>query len=534
MFPFLVSLAFSEKNFTIANPSNPDACFDIKYTNNGESNTMTHGGSGYFVGFRVRKDTSEGEVQLVKNSEGRKSIQDEVEVKFQHDFDPVTGYLRILFNITNNGYFSQKVDLGVYADSDFANNDANSVSLRTDNRGLTVSNEQKQLHYTVFLKDFGPLPNVNTTFIGEHSTGAAKTYPFFTNSAGESKPANSAYAFSWAEKEVMGGESIILGVTFAPDDKVPTPSRITDKTKKSNTYFKNAQRTFTFLIEDADVGETITVHMDFNGEKETEEFTVTENEKSKTITREKDLGPGPTFNYKVYATDSKHKWMSNFVEYTMPISIRPTLQAWKAPNSKIYYQENGPNVINFDFSVGDDKYVTVSWQFDNGRIETDNKVYQSYGNTVPVRFEAPIPPQITASEGAGKEHTVTIWATDNYGVKSNPRTHKFTYIIVPPLIQVESGLSSRVAIKGQSNIIGYTIVNSTVVGRKLSIHYKFKNNNIEVYERLTTTEVPQVTAYFINVPSYISSGTYDVEVTVVDDENGAYSNKELLTMIIQD
>lgn len=531
MLPLLVSFVLSMKNFTVGDPTKADACFDLKYVADDGEKSMTHDNSGFFVGYIVRNSTSNSTVQLVKHSSGKKSTYYDIEVKFINDFDPVTGYLRIMFNITNNGYFGQKVDLGVYADSDFAGDDNNPVSRRNDGRGLTVTNNQ--LHYTVFLNDVGSLPNVNTTYIGETSTGAATNYPFFTQTSDESSTlANSAYAFSWLDREVMGGESIILGVTFAPDDKVRTPSKVIDKTKKAQSYFPGQQRTFSFFIEDADVGEMITIHFEFNGAVEEDHFSITAAENSKTFSRKKNIGNGPFFTYKVYATDSEHSWMSNVVEETIAISTGPSILAWNNPAAQNVYKRDGKvDPINLKFEVNDDNNVTIKWRFDNGRVEGPATVYQSNGNYVPVEVNVTIPPQVTFSNRPGDEHTLYLWAEDNFGVKSKERKIKLTCRIVVPIEQLGSGLSKKVVQKGQS-YIAYTAINGNEANRPLSVYYKFDDTH-EVKVSFTTSKslIPQ--AYYIKIPEDLPTGTYDVRVTVKDDEDETASNEKIVLAIVQ-
>lgn len=408
MFALFLSASVSdEPHLEIVKPGHKDACFDLKYYTAGHTKyDTTHNNDGVFAAYRVHNENGTyGPLRLVKWRNNKKSTYKGLEVVFSTEFFNDTDFTLIKFNVTNNGYFPKKFDLGVSSDVDFAADDNARLSLRKDGRGFEMYSGKK--YVTVFTNSVGEFPDVDTVFLGaleDSETSDPNKLPYFENDNTTKSKVDTVYSYSWLNREILPGETIVLGVTMRYYNKIKTPPRIFDLTSKKEYYGKNEEVSITFQVKDEDAKESKTIFIEYNGGNN----TFKTQKKDETFIQTVMLGEGPVFEYTINATDS-NGYQSNVVKGRFIISQPPTMTVTKEP---IGTYEVGQK-ISVEVQVTSDNNPSIMYQFDNGRTEksTDKK------------FDIPIPNPVRP----GKSHNLTIFAEDEYGLKSEKKLYSFEY-----------------------------------------------------------------------------------------------------------
>lgn len=404
---FLSASVSAEAHLEIVKPGHKDACFDLKYfTGDYKEWDTTHNNDGVFAAYRVHNENGTyGPLRLVRWRNNKKSTYKGLEVVFYTEFFNDTDFTLIKFNVTNNGYFPKKFDLGVSSDVDFATDDNAMLSLREDGRGFQMYAGKKYL--TVFTNSVGEFPDVDTVFLGalsDSETSDPYKLPYFENDNTTKSKVDTVYSYSWLNREILPGETIVLGVTMRYYNKIKTPPRIFDLTSKKEFYGKNEEVNITFHVKDEDANEYKTIFIEYNGGNE----TLKTRKKDETFVQTVMLGEGPVFEYTINATDSKG-YQSNVVKGRFIISQPPTMTVTTEP---IGTYEVGQK-ISVEVEVTSNNSPSIMYQFDNGRIEksTDKK------------FDIAIPNPVRP----GKSHNLTIYAEDEYGLKSEKKLYSFEY-----------------------------------------------------------------------------------------------------------
>lgn len=498
---------------------NTNACFDLEYTSPEDSSKhgMSYQNEGFYVGYRLYKGNIPQQTKLVRSIDGQKSETDQVSVKFQHSYEPNTGYLQLLFNITNDGYFPQTIDLGVFVDAEFSENDDAPITLRDDGRGFIISDYEPDIKYTVFTRDFGTVPNVDTQYLYPVERESSeeiplKDMPFWKNSDDYSASGNAMYSFAWKKRKILPGTWTEFGVILAGGDEIRTPPRIIDETNLEQYYIEGDEIELKIKVIDSDIGEKIQFLVNVMGEQEMKEFTITDKENNVVYTKSFIIGDIPYFRYTVIARDTSLYYLSNVINVTIPVSQMPQL----------YYDYSDWNQTIF---VGDkiklhgevydyDSDLTyIKYQFDDGRVETAGSFDTSNER---FKFIIDIPEPIKP----GMNHTLSIWAEDDSGVKDSEITVlQFTYLDRTLPVLLKAGLSHKIAQPGQK-LLGFAAVDKVDVGKTFNIFIKFGDNEFEFVKQFTkTTEGLMPVAFHWSPPHGAISGTYSVEFKVINQYN---------------
>lgn len=169
---------------------NGDACFTLHYVpNEGTRRSLSYQDEGFYVAYRLydaetqlfpRKD-----VHYVKKSEGQVSEADQIQVRYTNGLEFKTNYLQTVFEVTNKGYFDQRIDLSVFVDSHFGFS-SQKIEMRPDGRGFIVYDELN-IHYTVFTAEYGGFPAARLNLKPDVKRPASgniplENMPFFTKS----------------------------------------------------------------------------------------------------------------------------------------------------------------------------------------------------------------------------------------------------------------------------------------------------------------------------------------------------------------
>lgn len=513
---------------------NSNACFNLKYTDaGGNDHEMSSRNEGFYVGYRVYDDKIPGETKLIKSKEGQQSQTGDIKIKYFSQYEPYTGFFQALFNITNDDYFPKTIDLGVFVDSELGNQH-DIVRIRSDGRGITVSNDDPYVHYTVFMRSFGTLPDVTSSYLREVERQPGKEIPAseipFWNISYESESlGNAMYSFNWRKAEIPPGETILYGVTFAPNDAMKTQPRIRDITRHEDWYSKNQYVTLVFQIDDADVGETITVYADLNGTIEEKSITITSKDTiSQKVEFKVNTKRGPFIDYSVWAVDSE-KFLSNTVKGRLPVSRRPMLYLSTVNmKRKFIVGEN----ITLRGEVMDESIAFIKYKFDNGRTLIATKVDAADAYEIDewekFKCEIPFPPQIKPGK-----HKLYVWATDDYGV-SEMSAEEVDIVLKPytPPVLHKAGLSKKIAKAGEK-LLGYVSFDDPDTEDYISVKVYIPTKeyfDYVGYVKKTSERKPY--AFYWTVPAYTDPGNYDITIAL-EDNDYLKSNNITRTLIVQ-
>lgn len=518
---------------TITKSSN--ALFNLQYTDpDGNNRSMSYKDEGFFAAYRLYQANNpffpRDDTHLIRYNDGQTSTTDDITVQFHTQYDDTTGFLQLVFDVTNNGYFPQYVDLGVFVDSDFSDDDNSAISMRPDGRGFVVSSNGTGYHYTVFTKDMEPFTPVSYVYLKDvNRTGNGELpvnqMPFFSKSDATSyNGTNAMYAFSWKRRIINGGTTMRYGATVAPHDSLKTPSRILDRTSKKAYYNPNDVVELNFQILDGDVGEKIDFVVNLNGTESHYNFTATKD--PYVFKMNISVGNGPTFRYQVRAVDEDVLFPSNLIDVVLPVSKPPSLTLYKEYLKNNYFE--GDSLI-LAGTVSDEKFVSVYYKIGNGRSEIAGNV--TISSTRSFNFTVPIPPQVKPRQNYWE---LQVWAVDEYGIRQTeaPTSHSFILAERHPPILYNAGLNFKTAKPGDK-LIAFAVVNDTQIDRNIDIYIKFGPNGDFVqagrYWKYDYNLDPF--AFYWYVPTNVEPGTYEVSFRA-RDADGLFSDRTIIRTLI--
>lgn len=522
-----------------------NACFNLEFNNlDGMKYSMSYNNEGFYAGYRIWKDKKPSEIQLITHKQNSESEKDNVHFKFFHSYEPSTGYLELNFNVTNNDYFSQIIDLGVFVDSQFASDDG--VKKRDDKRGFVIESENPNITYTVFTRDFGGMTNVDTTYLAP----AARTsdeempiglMPFFDNYETPANVGDTMYAFSWAKREIPAGESMIFNVILAPSANVRTPPTITDITPKymngEKYIFPETPFELEFKVVDFDILETIEIVLSINGKEKIIPFNITDTSNSYTYKETSHDTYGNKFHYKVYARDTSLSFISNIIDVTIPISIPPFVEIDPYLEFPDVVFTNQNITLEGDVSDGDSEEVFLMCRFDNGRVIELAKIktefdifFGEYKGHFKVNI--PIPEQIKP----GMKHTLYYWAQDGSRTRyADPDTYEFKLKEYHPPKLLQAGLSRKSARQGDKILCFVVVDDNADPEGTIQVYVKFNKDKFEKVPNalFTRQEVgAEPYAFYWQVPWLTDPKVYDVQFMIMDGDKLASENKVTKTLVV--
>lgn len=416
MFCFLIPIALSTTWLTLEKPKSADAAFDIAYhtDNQGYEQKLitTKGAKGYFVGYKINNNGDESDIQLVKWSEHSTSTYDDITIEMSHNVDS-NRFFYTEFNVSNTGYFYKKISLGVSADVAYGGNDKSNIEKLASNRGFKLYGIDANQYFSILTNE-KLYPRVDHMFIGTLNAQQKSNiykFPFFENHGDSVFRQDSSIAFSWVDREIPPGESIVFGFR-AHTTTFETAPEIIDLTEKKEYYEQNEEtqikfKIFKYVLRTRQKRISITITLS-NGSPIQESFTASSSNHEKEFTIPVNVGHGPEFTYTISAKD-------NIYNKDETISVEGTLSVSRPPDFTVVTPPKDSYAVNDRITVVTQarNAAKFKYRFDNGRIE------DSAGSTYNIGFPDAIK--------LGKNHTLILWAENQYGVPSVKKSYNVGY-----------------------------------------------------------------------------------------------------------
>lgn len=519
---------------------NSNSCFDIQYhstyDDDGEFHRTTYNGEGYYVGYRLynKEGNPQEATHLVKHSEGSQSTTNDITVKYFHEFNQETKYLTLYFNVTNNGYFPQKVDLSVFGDVDIYRQDdlKQQLTMRPDKRGFLIT-DGSVTDITFFTRDFSVLPSVDKMYLGALTTERAPNndlpisdMPFFKEAEDNINDANIVISFSWMNRTIPPDTTVTFGFAAVPAENVRTPSIVKDETDKKDYYKANEEVTIKIRVEDGDIGDKINLDVNLNGTPNTESYTMKQDQKSYVFTKTVNVGNGPYYRYTAQASDDYYHMLSNKIDVILPINAPPEFQINEGL-IKPKYSKGG--TITIEGTVQDVDGGVIKYQFDDNRI---SELTTFEGSTTPQTInkqQLAIDSEITDP----KVYTFKIWAEDKLGIKSSNKIQKeFTLIKPEKPHLIAAGFSTKL-VRAGDEIIAFAVIQDEDVGNSYHLVAKFDQQGefVEIAHSIVPAQLEPF-AFYYRIPQ-LSHGNHDIEFKAKDSNNDLSDESIYLTIYVQ-
>lgn len=501
--------------FSMSEPKNASS-FDILFhPSQGKRVSVTYGNRGFFAAMNITDEegvTSRLQILQYKNRAGTQ-IGD-VTVKWSGEFDTKTKLYTVKFTIHNDGYFPKKINLGIFADCGFDDDDNAPISLLGDGRGFWVASGTKY-NYTTFIRDFGEFPNVDTFYLGDMPNSLMYDpayYPYFKDETIKRTTADSVFAFSWLNKEVLGESEITLGFTLGAGVNFNTPPHVFDVSKLQAEYSGWEPAELKFMVVDYDNADSIDVYVkedDKEPQKLTPTFNPTESVRSKNYTHQIFV-TSSLIRYECYAVDSQGL-KSNVVKGVIRNTAIPKISKFTPPKQTTFYPYEK---LKLSLEARDEDVLDVLAQFDNGLIKIVRK-YDPNGWETP-DFEMSIPRALKTN----RNHTLYLWVKDKAGAVS--KKVEFTFTLDPPnapeLISVYA--SDPAYIRGRTEMIVFGEVTDKDIGQIITISGRPGPSypSTELGKHLIEQNNPPF-AFLYDIPKDVPAGLHDLMFDVIDDTN---------------
>lgn len=525
------------------NLQNGNTLFNLHYIGTDKTESeMSYNDEGFYVGFRAHEGVSEAskplEKHIYKKSDGRRITKDNFTVAYSSgkDLYDKTGFLQVKFAVTNNNDFEKRFDLGVYVDSDFSGDDNSSIAIRKDGRGIVVSNDKKNLHYTIVTRDYSDaFPDVANHYLKEiqrsdDGTLPIDKIPFFKTSLDKAfSGTNAMFGFSWSVR-VRSGETKTLGVVFAGHDKINTPSRIIDETIYKDVYHENDQQTFKFRVKDGDFGQKMQLIINVNRKKhETVNFTIKSNEDF-TYTTTLTINTYITISASVKDLDPDFKIETKPFTKTIRVNNPPTLEITSPLKDRYHEKES---IILAGTSINDDRRLQLKYCFydiDGAQSKVYTKTLTTgspFNYSIDFGSDSVIYPR-------DDPWNITVWTVDNYQAESQPYSKLFYLKPYNPPILRKAGFAKKSVTAGDS-VLAFVVLNDLEkswvdIYAKIGEEAQY-GKYLKRYQNTEDTTKDKPVAFRIPVPRQLKPGVYEVHFKVVDSEN-LESREYLKTIII--
>lgn len=508
--------------------------FNVNYRKGDENaKAMSYNDEGFYVGYRLydSRKLPRADTYLLERKEVNE--RENISIRCRKEYEEQSGYLQVKFDITNNGYFEQYIDFGVFVDSYWGDTDQE-LQFRKDGTGIVVSDEKANLYYTVFTTygDFPPAtvhniaPNITRPKTGEIDVS---NMTFFEPSEEDTYlGSDPMYSIGWIKQPLLAGETTTLVLTFAGYDILRTPSRITTEViPAKERYAENQEVTLKIRIKDENILENLTYELEMTGmPKETVNFTVGSDDKM--IEKKVRVGTGPSFDYSISVID-------NQVHY--PIRVKRSLFVSNTPiqlnihniDSQYLYTDT----IKINGTVSYPKPVNIKYQFGpEGKVETLGKY------TTNINGEIQIPAELPTRY---VQWDLIVWAETDEGFMSEKNfTAKFFVFVPDKPVLVLAGISKKKA-RRNDRILGYAFVTDTQIGQYFMLKVKLGKNGEYMplkapYDKFQydSVSIKDPVAFYWQVPETAVRGkTYDVYIKAFDSTGLSSDNEIPCTLYIE-
>lgn len=510
------------------------ATFDVNLRYKNRNHELTQGNLGIFSAFKV--DGSD-DLNTITYKEYQTKTAGNINVTAYSRYEAQTGFFQLVWNVHNEGPQAKSIDLGVFYDSSISYNDNNTMEIRNDGRGVRMLDydtvEKAAISYTVFLKDYGNYPSVDSWYFkpvptDEYGEIDPKNMPFFKNSDDIEKNGNAMIAFSWNKRLIGAGQTVEFVATFVGDWDAFDPTKILDWTRPQyppNNVLPGEFVDVTFIIQDGDIGQKLNLNITINGEAIQDVVTIGEDgfaswQNQYIITKEM-----KTFHYTCQAVDALDpRSVSNLIDNSIPVGYPPSLNVYNEYFKPKYFPGDQVHIVGW---ASDEEAVIIKYKFDDG----EDIVYKRFEITEESQY-ATLDFNITlpAYLGLG-QHILYVWAEDPYGFEDHTGDisldgHLINIVEKNPPVLLKAGFNSKTTKAGQK-LIAYSMISHNDIGTHVTAQVKFGDRDwVTCPKNVEATSPPAPFAWYVEVPTGLEAGTYQVQIRAVD-EDGLVSEKIL-------
>lgn len=500
------------------------ATFNVYYEHKKRTHSITEGDNGIFSAFKVHGATDSN---LITYMDYQNKTVDNITVTAYSRYEEQTGFFQLVWKVHNGNYLPKSIDLGVFYDSELSYNDNNTMEIRNDGRGIRMldydPNEKAALSYTLFLKDYGNYPSVDSWYFKpvEKVDGAIPTenMPFFKNSDDIEKNGNAMIAFSWNNRLIGGGQTVEFVATFVGDFDAFDPTHVIDYSIKPDYLQYNDTFRITIVISDADFGQQLKLKITVNDTQYEEIITINDIGYGVWSTEIKIVEGMHYVRYTCQAIDVLDpRSVSNTLNVTVPVGGPPTFHLYERYMKSRYFVGDQIRIAGFAL---DEEAFTIKYSFDGAE-------YQPCGPARPSSFDRydffdyniTIPAELTP----GEIHYLSVIVTDPYGFSefmADPEGdgHPFMLLEKHPPVLLKGGFNTKVAKPGQK-LIAYAMIQHQLQDIYVTAQVKFgdSKNWIEAKKSVMATNPPTPFAWYVDIPRDLEPGTYNVQIRAVDQD----------------
>ncbi|KAI5529796.1 Listeria-Bacteroides repeat domain (List Bact rpt) family, partial [Trichomonas vaginalis G3] len=390
----------------------PDRAFDFRY---GEDYQTTYDNFGWRVQLRTNTtNSSNPDKNVTYNalSENNGSISEE-NLTFISRFDKSLGddYIRVIFDLTNNGNESKLFDIGVYADIQIGGDDRAAVLPLSDGKGFSMENKNDQDPrkgdiLTLLVRDGYDVTNVDTLYWGQYHDDRSEIGRNVSNPDESLENTDSVFEISWIGRVIKPGEKQSFNVLLIVGNKIKLPPIIHvnsfNKAQINETTF-TVEGTFASVYDDSKI-DLYYKYGDDGTEHKLDSLNASNGEKTKHFSIPLQCGPSKTKTLYIWALDEGRR-RSNY-EATIISTVKPSITIDHPP-------ANG-------YTVGSDIKIKVKLSDDtSARIvyELDGKVVQ--GELIEINNEEKTKEIVINTANLSlSEHSLKVYVEDEYGYRS--------------------------------------------------------------------------------------------------------------------
>lgn len=512
------------------------SAFNLKYdAGDGRSIPLSYNDEGFYAAFRLYNDEGYPKKEQYLLERGT-TEREHISIKYVSEEDSASNYRLAKFEITNNGYYDQYIDFGVFVDSYWGESEQE-LKLRDDGTGIIVRDEKANLYYTVFgtygdyptIAHYNIAPNVKRPQTGEINTD---DMPFFEGKDDKIFLGDDPmYSLHWQKQSLKAGQTTTLVLAFAGYDIVRTPSRIIATMKPGNAkrIAPNTQIDVTFTVTDENIGETLDYELTWTGKTEPEKGQITVEQKPFSLPHKFNVGNSNKFEFTFTVKDKQVEFPVSLSRSFLVSNQKFELTGFEKFQEKYFTTDK----LRIKGTVNSQSPVFIKYQFGaNAKVETLDGKYQGSVDQM-----ISIPEEVFVNY----RHHLIIWAETDEGIRSENEfvsDNFFVFARDAPVLHL-AGLSKKRARKSEQ-ILGYAYVTDTQFNQHFEIRVKFGSTG--QYQALPnkggifhyTQEITDPVAFYWTVPSEAQAGKiYDVYIRAYDNTGLQSENEIPCTLYIE-
>lgn len=409
-----------------------NADFDIYYVKDGRNIQTSYGYGGWWPAFKVDDDPRLTKVLGTK--EGVASYGD-ISVTTNISNPAVFGnekynYLLIEWFITNNNPTEpHRVSLATHCDVMIANNDRATIywyqNDAVNRRGLTMYDSSTSYRLTLMVKDAYQVTNVDHFWYGPWGRYQLHYWEDRTE-AGKLEGYDSAFSFGWSNRVVRENSTIRLAVLLGVGENLVSPPTVEVTSQFQENYLPNYDFTVTGVFKTINKDDQVQVRYKYmnDEEKNATEFVDLSSPDGNPVQSTFSIPIRTPANVslnelQIYAVN-KFGLKSNEFKYNVLVNEAPVLTIINQIQPK-YYTGGQVEVVG---RLWDDTTANIYYQFDRDfDFEADKQVIECN------KEEKPFRKVFALREGKIDygQHTLYIWAEDEFHVKSRVYPFPFEY-----------------------------------------------------------------------------------------------------------